>query len=97
MSATPIGYTANMEYHEDTSPLYVDLPSLKIKDADRSWRTQSACADHFDAFFDWRRVEEAKAICATCPVQAQCLKFAIDNDERDGVWGGLTAKERKAL
>lgn len=86
-----------MDYQEDTSPLYVDLPSLKITDVDRSWRIHSACASHFDIFFDWKRVAEAKAVCETCTVRSQCLEFALANDERDGVWGGLTAKERKAL
>jgi len=97
MGVTPFMYTASMAHHEDTSPLYVDLPALRITDVDRSWRIHSACADHFDVFFDWKRVEEAKTICGTCTVREQCLQFAIDNDERDGVWGGLTAKERKAL
>lgn len=86
-----------MSHTEDTSPLYVDLPSLKFTDVDSSWRLLSACAEHGDIFFDWKRVAEAKTICATCPVKEQCLEFAIKNDERDGVWGGLTAKERKAL
>ena len=95
MDVTPIVYASSMEYHEDKSPLYVDLPTLAPQD--RSWRKDSACAEQWEPFFDWKRVAEAKVICATCPVQAQCLKFAIDNDEREGVWGGLTAKERKAL
>jgi WhiB family redox-sensing transcriptional regulator len=86
-----------MNHTEDTSPLYVDLPSLKFIAADSSWRIHSACADHFDIFFDWKRVAEAKAVCDTCSVKEQCLEFAVKNDERDGVWGGLTAKERKAL
>jgi len=86
-----------MSHTEDTLPLYTDLPSLKFNDDDSSWRLLSACAEHGDIFFDWKRVAEAKAICATCPVVEHCLEFATKNDERDGVWGGLTAKERKAL
>ena len=41
--------------------------------------------------------EEAKAICATCPVAEQCLEYAISTHQSDGVWGGLTALERHRL
>ena len=40
---------------------------------------------------------EAKAICATCPVAEQCLEYAIQSHQPDGVWGGLTAVERHRL
>ena len=39
----------------------------------------------------------AKAICAGCPIQAECLDFALEHDQRVGVWGGLAAKERRRL
>jgi WhiB family redox-sensing transcriptional regulator len=38
-----------------------------------------------------------KKICATCPVTEQCLEFAMENDERFGVWGGKTERERRKL
>jgi WhiB family redox-sensing transcriptional regulator len=38
----------------------------------------------------------AKLICEACPVRGICLQFALDNKEEHGIWGGLTAKERKA-
>ena len=40
---------------------------------------------------------DAKAICATCPVAEQCLEYAIETHQSDGVWGGLTAVERHRL
>jgi WhiB family transcriptional regulator, redox-sensing transcriptional regulator len=40
---------------------------------------------------------EAKAICAACPVAEQCLEYAIETHQPDGVWGGLTAVERHRL
>lgn len=40
------------------------------------------------------RERRAKAICMSCPVQAECLEFSHDNDERTGIWGGLTETER---
>jgi WhiB family redox-sensing transcriptional regulator len=82
---------------ESTSPLYVELPVLISPDVDKSWRTQCLCVDKTDIFFSGKHIEEAKAICAQCPVSTQCLDFAIRNDIPDGIWGGLTRKERKAL
>ena len=40
------------------------------------------------------RIRDAKAVCATCPVKAECLAAATDDDH--GVWGGLTLAERAA-
>ncbi len=42
-------------------------------------------------------VAQAKAMCRDCPVREQCLEYALDNDERHGIWGGLTTKERRKL
>ena len=42
-------------------------------------------------------VREAKAVCAGCPVRAQCLAHALAHDERFGVWGGLSEPERRRL
>jgi hypothetical protein len=40
------------------------------------------------------REARAKALCATCPVQPECLKFAVDLEPSDGIWGGTTFEER---
>jgi WhiB family redox-sensing transcriptional regulator len=39
----------------------------------------------------------AKALCNTCPVQTECLQFALDSDDRHGIFGGLLPHERYAL
>lgn len=39
----------------------------------------------------------AKTVCRSCDVQGQCLKYAMDNDIRYGVWGGLSARDRTKL
>lgn len=39
----------------------------------------------------------AKKLCAGCPIRVQCLEYAVEAEEPYGVWGGLTAKERKRL
>jgi len=41
--------------------------------------------------------EEAKAICAVCPVRQACLEYALANREREGVWGGATERERRRI
>lgn len=41
--------------------------------------------------------EPAKRICSLCDVRLKCLKYALDNNEEFGVWGGLSEKERRAL
>ncbi|TYC15506.1 WhiB family transcriptional regulator [Actinomadura syzygii] len=41
--------------------------------------------------------DAAKAICANCPVKAECLSWALQVGEPDGVWGGTTPEERRYL
>lgn len=41
--------------------------------------------------------KEAKLICRGCTVKAECLAYALEHDERFGVWGGLSERERRAL
>jgi len=43
------------------------------------------------------RYQAPKKLCQKCPVQNLCLEFALINDEIDGLWGGMTPKERKQL
>ncbi|MEU9079272.1 WhiB family transcriptional regulator [Kitasatospora sp. NPDC004745] len=43
------------------------------------------------------RERAAKAVCARCPVRAECRRHALATRERYGVWGGLTEDERRAL
>ena len=71
---------------------------------DDSWRDLAACRGRTDLFFppeiqyrtvDQRRlhmlhVNEAKAICSTCPVQDECLDFALTNNIKHGIWGGFS-------
>jgi hypothetical protein len=53
----------------------------------RSWRRKSA---------DHTRLEYiAKAVCRACPVRDDCLEYALTNAEPWGVWGGLSADERR--
>lgn len=40
---------------------------------------------------------EAKRVCTGCPVQPDCLAYALENAERFGIWGGLSERERRRL
>ncbi|MGW2283056.1 WhiB family transcriptional regulator [Streptomyces sp. NPDC001770] len=70
-----------------------------------NWRTRAACREEDpDLFFPIGstgpalvQTEDAKAVCRTCPVREQCLRWALDNNQDTGVWGGLAEDERRAL
>lgn len=67
------------------------------------WREAAACLDTpVDVSFfpdkqDLGAIVKAKAICATCPVADECLTWAIETNQGDGIWGGHTPKERRKL
>ncbi len=65
-----------------------------------SWRQRAACRgldpDIFYPVSD-EEADEAKAVCAECPVRQTCLEHALANREHDGVWGGATERERRRL
>ncbi|GAB3499873.1 hypothetical protein GCM10027572_36100 [Flexivirga lutea] len=70
-----------------------------------NWREQAACrGENPELFFPvgtsgpaLQQIERAKEICRHCPVAAQCLAAALAGGEDAGIWGGLTAEERRAL
>jgi hypothetical protein len=66
--------------------------------------TQAACTGLADLFFgatdaNTVRVEQAKGLCASCPLKQACLEQAMEMPVREqyGVFGGLTAAERLEL
>jgi WhiB family redox-sensing transcriptional regulator len=70
---------------------------------DAVWMERAACkGTDTDAVFypeipHMSAGDEARAICAVCPVREQCLEYAIDNHEPDGIWGGKTWRQRRRL
>lgn len=67
---------------------------------DTAWQAQALCAQTGADFFfpePGSSVREAKRICGMCEMRVACLEYALSNDERFGVWGGLSEKERLAL
>lgn len=66
------------------------------------WRDAAACATVQDVDFfpdpaDLAAISAAKALCATCPVAGECLTWAIETNQTEGVWGGHTPRERRSL
>lgn len=68
------------------------------------WRTQAACKGvDPDLFFPTRGaggftdIREAKKVCDTCPVQPECLEYALVSGETVGVWGGMSERQRKRI
>ncbi|MGW0738098.1 WhiB family transcriptional regulator [Streptomyces sp. NPDC002851] len=69
-------------------------------DHESGWRELALCAQTGSEFFfpePGSSVREAKQICLACEGRAACLEYALANDERFGVWGGLSEKERDRL
>ena len=64
------------------------------------WQERALCAQTDpEAFFPEKggSTREAKRICSGCEVRAECLEYALANDERFGIWGGLSERERRRL
>ena len=66
------------------------------------WRAKSACRGldptiFYPATDDDEEAAAAKAVCAVCPVQTDCLEHALGSREREGVWGGTTERERRRI
>ena len=86
----------------DSSPVPTEepMPTWSAGLADESWRQDALCAETDpEAFFPEKggSTREAKKICTGCEVKAQCLEYALSNDERFGIWGGLSERERRRL
>ena len=63
------------------------------------WRDAANCSTTDPELFfpESSDVRPAKKICAACDVTEICLAFALENHIKEGVWGGLSGKERRAL
>lgn len=66
---------------------------------DGQWRKQAACIGQDHLFLsdsesgEYFKPVEAKAICSTCPVQPECLRYAQALKPEVGIWAGYTAQE----
>ena len=77
-------------------PNILDEPAID----DEQWQERALCAQTDpEAFFPEKggSTRDAKRICTSCDVKSQCLEYALANDERFGIWGGLSERERRKL
>ena len=75
-------------------------PQVPEEEGALAWQTDALCAQTDpEAFFPEKggSTRDAKRICASCEVRAQCLQYALANDERFGIWGGLSERERRRV
>ena len=69
-------------------------------DDSKDWMAYALCAQTDpEAFFPEKggSTHDAKIVCQACAVRADCLTYAIENDLRYGIWGGLSERERRKL
>jgi WhiB family transcriptional regulator, redox-sensing transcriptional regulator len=84
----------------DYSPFAALAELFGVDAQQHAWRAYAACKtrpdlDWFPGKGDWGRHQ--KAVCATCPVVDACLAHAMKVGEKDGIWGGKSAVERRNM
>ena len=65
-----------------------------------TWRDQALCAQTDpESFFPEKggSTRDPKRVCRACAARPECLEYALEHDERFGIWGGLSERERRRL
>jgi WhiB family redox-sensing transcriptional regulator len=83
----------------------VSLPVPRGRWTPEHWREVGSCRDSDPNLFypvgrgrdALEQIEDAKAICRTCPSREPCLQFALSFRQVLGIWGGTSAEERRQL
>lgn len=99
------GYRSGVPDNWFVDPVNLGVPGVRRPtqvedDNPLSWQTDALCAQTDpEAFFPEKggSTRDAKRVCTTCDVRDQCLEYALNNDERFGIWGGLSERERRKL
>ncbi len=83
-------------------PVHLGVPGVRreLDDDALAWQADALCAQTDpEAFFPEKggSTRDAKRICESCEVRSECLDYALANDERFGIWGGLSERERRKL
>ena len=77
-----------------------DLTDLFGLPDESGWQERALCAQTDpEAFFPEKggSTREAKKICTGCYVKSECLEYALELDERFGIWVVLSERERRRL
>jgi WhiB family redox-sensing transcriptional regulator len=98
---TNAGYSTRDGRPARTPATQTRRPTLPAEPTpDESWQADALCAQTDpDGFFPDRggSTRESKKVCAKCLVRRQCLSYALTNEERFGVWGGKSERERRQM
>lgn len=63
-----------------------------------AWMSQAACRGQTETMYPHDgRNRSALAICEGCPVRNECRAWALDHDETNGTWGGLSERQRRRI
>jgi WhiB family redox-sensing transcriptional regulator len=84
----------------EQSLVVIDLVTDGSDEGALGWQARALCAQTDpEAFFPEKggSTREAKKVCQSCHVRSECLDYALANDERFGIWGGMSERERRRL
>jgi len=78
--------------------LIMNIELIDTAEDELSWQERALCAQTDpEAFFPEKggSTRDAKKVCVGCEVRGECLGYALEHDERFGIWGGLSERERR--
>lgn len=98
------GYRSDVPENWFVDPVNLGVPGVRRVEQDDdqalAWQADALCAQTDpEAFFPEKggSTRDAKRICTSCDVRGECLEYALNNDERFGIWGGLSERERRRI
>ena len=99
------GYRSGVPENWFVDPVNLGVPGVRRpvetdEETALAWQADALCAQTDpEAFFPEKggSTRDAKRVCEACPVQAECLDYAMSKDEKFGIWGGLSERERRRL
>ena len=100
------GYRSGVPENWFVDPVNLGVPGVRRparveeEDSTLAWQADALCAQTDPEAFCPEKggsTRDAKRICTTCDVRDRCLEYALHNDERFGIWGGLSERERRKL
>jgi WhiB family redox-sensing transcriptional regulator len=110
VSRQPVNVSKSSQSVLSQASLAVPLPrpelpktefvELEMTDGSSDWRVDALCAQiDPELFFPEKggSTREAKKICNQCDVVRECLQDALSHEERFGIWGNTTERERRKI